>query len=32
MIRQQLNLDQLPTAETILNYSEHVQAEAEELL
>ena len=31
MICQQLNLDQLPTAETILNYSEHVQAEAEEL-
>ena len=31
MIRQQLNLDQLPTAETILSYSEHLQAEAEEL-
>ena len=31
MICQQLNPDQLPTAETILNYSEHVQAEAEEL-
>ena len=26
MIRQQLNLDQLPTAETILSYSEHLQA------
>ena len=31
MIRQQLNVDQLPTAETILSYSEHLQAEAEEL-
>ena len=31
MIRQQLNLDQMPTAETILSYSEHLLAEAEEL-
>ena len=31
MIHQQFNLDQLPTAETILSYSEHLQAEAEEL-
>ena len=29
MIRQQLTLDQLPTDETILSYSEHLQAEAE---
>jgi hypothetical protein len=31
MIRQQLNLDQLPTAVTILSYSEHLQAETEEM-
>ena len=31
LIRQQLNLDQLPTIDAILNYAEHLQAEAEEL-
>ena len=31
MIRQQLNLDQLPTAVTIPSYSEHLQAETEEM-
>ena len=32
LVRQQLNLDQLPTADTILSYSEHLQAEAEEMM
>eukprot|EP00434_Breviolum_minutum_P026407 symbB.v1.2.023347.t1/scaffold2131.1/size88260/2 len=32
LIRQHLAVDQLPTAEKILSYAEHLQAEAEELL
>lgn len=32
LIRQHLAVDQLPTAEKILSYAEHLQAEAEELM
>ena len=32
LIRQQLNLDQLPTVETILTFAEHLQAEAEDMM
>ena len=31
LVRQHLSLDQLPTAEKILSYAEHLQAEAEDL-
>ena len=31
MIRQQLNLDHQPTRDTVMSYSEHLQAEAEEM-
>ena len=32
LVRAQLSLDQLPTADAIMHYSEHLQAEAEELV
>ena len=32
LVREQLSLDQLPTADAIMHYSEHLQAEAEELV
>ncbi|CAL1157000.1 unnamed protein product [Cladocopium goreaui] len=31
MIRQQLNVDHQPTRDTVMSYSEHLQAEAEEM-
>ncbi|CAL1143995.1 unnamed protein product [Cladocopium goreaui] len=31
MIRQQLNVDHQPTKDTVMSYSEHLQAEAEEM-